>query len=130
MRNLKFQTESLQISMYCNIICQILFEHDKLSIIKISTFSYLIKQQRFHGGTIYNSRNEIDIVLKGISLLSGDFESYCNSLPFILKAIHILNSKNIIKFVDDDVLLADKISKDELVYIKNNFLYKVIEESK
>lgn len=130
MRNIKEQTESIQLSIYCNIICQILLRHEKLSICKIVTFSYLIKQNRFLGGTIYTARNTQDVIFKGLSLLTGDFDGFCNSVPYILKALHLLISKGIIDFENDILNLTTKQLQLDSIYEENNFMKKVIEESK
>lgn len=129
MRNIKEQTESIQLSIYCNIICQMLKTHKNLSICKMVTFSYLIKQNHILGGTIYTAKNTQDIIYKGISLLEGDFEGFCNSVPYILKALHLLVSKGIVIFKNDILTLNNDFEFD-LVYEENNFIKKVIEESK
>ncbi|WP_152656258.1 hypothetical protein [Oceanobacillus sp. CFH 90083] len=108
MRNIRVQTESIQLSIYCNIICQTLQRHEKLSICKTVTFSYLIKQNRFLGGTIYTARNTQDIIYKGISLLAGDFDGFCKSVPYILKALHLLMSRGIVDSKNDILYLTTK----------------------
>ncbi|MDP4133070.1 MAG: hypothetical protein Q8882_03565 [Bacillota bacterium] len=130
MRNIKEQTESIQLSIYCNIICQTLQLHENLSICKMVTFSYLIKQNRFLGGTIYTAKNTQDIIFKGISLLAGDFGGFCNSVPYILKALHILINKGIVSSENDVLTLTTNDLKLDSVYEENNFMKKVIEESK
>lgn len=130
MRNIKEQTESIQLSIYCNIICQILQMHESLSICKMVTFSYLIKQNRILGGMIYTAKNTQDIIFKGISLLAGDFEGFCNSVPYILKALHLLVSKDIVTSENDILTLTTNNLEFDLVYEENNFMKKVIEEGK
>jgi len=130
MRNIRKQTESIQLSIYCNIICQTLQNHEKLSISKIVTFSYLIKQNRFLGGTIYTAGNTQDVIFKGISLLAGDFDGFCNSVPYILKALHLLINKGIVNLEDDILHLTTEKLKLDSIYEENNFMKKVIEESK
>lgn len=130
MRNLKEQTETIQLSIYYNIICQILKNHKQLSVCKLLTFSYLVKKNRFFGGTIYSAKNTQDIVFKGIAFLSGDFDGFCNSVSYIIKALHILVKKGIILLENDIVTLNDTTVKLDLVYEESNFLKKVIEESK
>lgn len=130
MRNIRVQAESIQLSIYCNIICQTLKRHEKLSICKIVTFSYLIKQNRFLGGTIYTARNTQDVIYKGLSLLSGDFDGICNSVPYILKSLHLLISKGIVESENDILYLTSNQLKLDSIYEENNFMKKVIEESK
>lgn len=130
MRNIKEQTESIQLSMYCNIICQILKSHDCLSLYKTLTFSYLIKHERFLGGTVYNANNTQDVVFKGISLLAGDFEGFCNSIPYIIKSLHILITKDLVVSNNNILSLSGKDLKIDFIYKENNFMKKVIEQSK
>lgn len=130
MRNIKEQTESIQLSIYCNIICQTLKLHENLSICKMLTFAYLIKQNRFLGGTVYTAKNTQDVIFKGISLLAGDFERFCNSTPYIIKALHILIIKGLVVSENDILSLTTKDLKLDLVYEENNFMKKVIEQSK
>lgn len=130
MRNIKIQAESIQLSIYCNIICQTLQKHGELSVCKIITFSYLIKQNRFIGGTVYTAKNTQDVIYKGISLLSGDFDGFCNSVPYILKSLHLLISEGIVKYENSVLYLNNKQLELDLVFEENNFMKKVIEESK
>ena len=130
MRNIKEQTESIQLGIYCDIICGILQSHENLSICKTLTFSYLIKQNKFLGGTIYTAKNTQDVVFKGVSLLSGDFDGFCNSVPYILKALHILISKNVVISENDMLKLTNSSLGFDLVYEESNFIKKAIEESK
>ncbi|API88770.1 hypothetical protein BKP56_05470 [Marinilactibacillus sp. 15R] len=130
MHNIKLQAESIQLGMYSNIICQILLSHKSLSVFKTVTFSYLIKQNRFLGGKIYTANNSQDIIYKGISLLSGDFDGFCNSVPYIVKAIHLLISKGIVYYENDILKLNTKDFATDSVYEETNFMKKVIEESK
>lgn len=130
MNDINKQTESIQLSIYCNIICQILKEHKALSICKIITFSYLMKQNRFLGGTIYTAKNTQDVVFKGLSLLSGDFEWFCKSVPYIIKALHILINNKLILLENDILTLASNDVHFDIIYEENNFIKNVIEESK
>lgn len=47
MRNLKCESETIQVSIYCDIIKQILKRHKELSVSKMLVFSYLIKRDKF-----------------------------------------------------------------------------------
>lgn len=130
MRNLKEQAETIQLSIYSNIICQLLFNHNQLSVCKLLIFSYIIKKNRFLGGNIYTAKNSQDIVFKGISFLTGDFDGFCNSVPYILKALHLLIRKEIVSSENETVYLNVKLQKLDIAYEESNFLKKVIEESK
>lgn len=130
MSNLKKQTECIQLSIYSNIICQTLQNHEKLSICKLVTFSYLIKKNRFLGGTIYTAGNTQDVIYKGISLLSGDFDGFCNSVPYILKALHILLGKEIVTLDNGILSVISEQLKLDSIYKESTFIRNVIEESK
>lgn len=130
MRNLKEQAETIQLSIYSNIIYQLLFNHNQLSVCKLLIFSYIIKKNRFLGGNIYTAKNSQDIVFKGISFLTGDFDGFCNSVPYILKALHLLIKKEIVSSENETVYLNVKLQKLDIAYEESNFLKKVIEESK
>ena len=130
MNDIAKQTEAIQLSIYCNIICQLLKSHKNLSICKILVFSYLIKQNKFLGKSIYTAKNKQDVVLKGLSLLSGDFEWFCNSIPYIIKALHILINKGIVSLDSEILALNSDELEFEIVYPENRFIKNVIEESK
>ncbi len=130
MSRIKNKTESIQLSMFCNIICQLLCKHESLSICKMVTLSYLIKQNGFIGCKIYSANNKQDVILKGLSLLSGDFNNFCNSVPYIVKAIHILIKNGIVKMENDILSLTDYDMKFDLVYEESNFMNNMIEDSK
>lgn len=130
MNDIVKQTEAIQLSIYCNIICQILKSHKNLSICKILVFSYLIKQNKFLVKSIYTAQNKQDVVLKGISLLSGDFTWFCNSVPYIIKALHILINKGIVSLDNEILSLNSDELEIEIIYTENKFIKKVIEESK
>lgn len=130
MNDIEDKTEVVQISLYSNIICQLLKAHDNLSLCKVLVFSYLIKQNNFIGKNIYTARNTRDIVYKGLSLLSGDYDCFCNSVGYILKACHLLNKKGII-IIDKALLrLQSNALHGESIYEESPFLKKVVEESK
>lgn len=130
MRNIKDQAELIQLGIYCNIICQILYVHNSLSVCKMTTFAYLIKQDRFLGGKIYTAKNSQDVVFKGLSLLAGDFDGFCNSLGYIIKALDLLINQGVITCEKNILTLSDKNIKLDVVYEENSFMKKVVEESK
>lgn len=47
MYNLDLEIETMQISIYTNIILHLLYKHRELSINKIILFSYLVKKEKF-----------------------------------------------------------------------------------
>lgn len=129
MRNIKDETEVLQVSIYCNIICRILINHENLSLCKLLVFSYLIKQNRFMGGNIH-CKNTQDIIYKGLSLLVGDYDGFCNSTGYILKSIYLLLKKGTITAENELLCLYDNTLHVESINEESAFLKKVIEASK
>ena len=130
MKSIREQTEVLQLSIFSSIICQLLKNHNQLSVCKLVTFTYIVKQNKFLGGNIYTAKNTQDVIYKGISLLSGDFDRYCNSLIYIFKAIHLLVTQNVITLENDMITLSDTNIQSDTTFVESNFLNKVIRESK
>ena len=122
--------ETIQTSLYIDIILNVLDNHNKLSLNKIIFFSFLIKKERDNVQSVYKSNNKNNIVFKAISLISGSFEDYCNSMEFIIEAIHILTVNQLIVLKDGYLYKGDYIIEKR---IKNNiettFIKKAIEES-
>ena len=130
MSNIKAQTEALQISIYCNIIEEVLQTHNILSVCKLIVFSYLIKQNKFLGGVIYSAKNSQDNVYKGLSLLSGDFNGLCESMSYIIKSLHLLISNNIVSCNGSILTLTDDEIETVPVYKENNFIKKQLKKVK
>lgn len=122
--------ETIQTSLYIDIILNVLDNHNKLSLNKIIFFSFLVKKERDNVQSVYKSNNKNNIVFKAISLISGSFEDYCNSMEFIIEAIHILIVNQLIVLKDGYLYKGDYIIEKR---IKNNiettFIKKAIEES-
>lgn len=130
MRNLEVETEAMQISIYCNIIIQVLKKHDQLSVNKLLVFAYLIKKERLVPRVVYNGNNTKDIVYKCISLLAGDYAEYCNSIQYVIKAIHLLKINEFIIFNDGLLCCKQEIAVDKVIYSEDAFMEKAIEASK
>ena len=130
MQKLELEAETIQISIYTNVIMNILKKHGQLSINKMLLFSYLIKKGRFRLGKIYTANNTQDVVCKAISLISGEYVEYCENIKFILKAIHLLiNSKRI--ELNGYLLVNVKEQNVEKSFFQESaFIEKAIEESK
>lgn len=130
MRSLELEAETIQVSIYCDIIVQVLKRHKELSINKLLVFTYLIKKERFIPYKIYKGNNKQDVVYKCISLLSGDYDGYCNSIKYIIKSIHLLVADEIIQLDND--LLRYRLDKkaENVIYDENMFMEKAIEASK
>ncbi|RXZ81922.1 hypothetical protein EBB07_13020 [Paenibacillaceae bacterium] len=130
MRQLKIEVESIQVSIFCEIVLDMLRKHRGLSINKILVFAYLIKKERFIPNSVYNGNNTQDIIYKSLSLLSGDYLEFCNSVEFIIKAIHILKTNESIVVENDSVFIKDNLFASENIYKETKFLEKAIEYSK
>lgn len=130
MRNLKYESEAIQISIYCDIIKQILTRHNELSITKMLVFSYLIKNDNFLLSNVYNANSSQDLIYKGLSLLAGNYNGFCESIEYIVKAIHLLKTKDVILVENSIIKVISSIGSAKLVYQENAFLEKTIEASK
>ncbi|MEX3615461.1 hypothetical protein [Paenibacillus glucanolyticus] len=130
MRQLKIEVESIQVSIFCEIVLDILRKHRRLSINKTLVFAYLIKKERFIPNSVYNGNNTQDIIYKCLSLLSGDYLEFCNSVEFIIKAIHILKTRGIIIVENDLLFFKDNLSASQSIFKETKFLEKAIEYSK
>ena len=130
MRKIDFEIEAIQIAIYANIVQEMLNRHKELSLSKTVTFAYLIKADHYRLASPYTAKNRQDIVNKAISMLAGEYESYCNSLGFILKAIHILIERNIVSFDGITLSLSNGASVEKDLYSESPFLDSAIKESK
>ena len=52
MQKLELEAEIIQVSIYMNIVLNILKKHGKLSVNKILLFSYLVKKEKFRLGKV------------------------------------------------------------------------------
>ncbi|HAZ36589.1 MAG TPA: hypothetical protein DDW58_03375 [Clostridiaceae bacterium] len=130
MRNLQNEAEAIQISIYCEIIMQMLKKHKELSVIKMLVFSYLIKGQKFIPNSIYTANTSQDLIYKGLSLLAGDYIGLCDSIGYIIKAIHLLIQKNLINLENNIIIEIPNEELGKSAYEESLFLEKVIEASK
>lgn len=130
MRSLKFEAESIQISIYCDIILAVLNKHMELSVNKMLFFAYIIKKDRFIPGKIYGGNNTQDILNKCISLISGDYVEYCNSVEFIIKAIHLLETTGKIQLENNRLRRLKEKGVHKAIYEESLFIEKSIESSK
>lgn len=130
MRNLKYESETIQISIYCDIIKQILKKHNELSVCKMLVFSYLIKNYNYAPKSVYNANSSQDLIYKGLSLLAGDYQGFCENIEYVIKAIHLLKSKELIGLENNIVSGIANVKTGELIYKESTFIEKVIESSK
>lgn len=130
MRNIELEAETIQISIYCDIIVQVLNRHKELSINKLLLFAYLIKKERRTLFKIYTGNNTQDIVYKCISLLAGEYYEYCNSIQYIIKSIHLLITDETIKLENNLLSCQRDIKIGKVIYDENMFMEKAIEASR
>lgn len=130
MRDIELQAESIQLSIYSEIILNALSTHKELSLMKTIVFAYLIKQHKLESYQVYDGRHTSDVLFKCLSLLSGNFEEYCNSVEYIIKSVDLLHKNNLI-VIDGEILKSNEDFRN-LINKKNEnpFLNKAIEESK
>ncbi len=137
---LDLQIEVVQISIYCEIIKNILLKHRSISTIKTACFSFVIKKRDHLRGSIYRSNNKVDLVLKFLSQVNGLFDDLCDQLPYIFQAIDLLVqdgfcevhegelicvATNPIKAMDYDAFVEAAIQESKL-YSDRQFLREVI----
>lgn len=127
MLTIEQESEILQISHYSEIIIQILYMHKVLSLIKLITFAYIIKNGKYD---LYNSKNSKELTYRCISLLSGNYSDFINNIKPILKSINILVSNQRIELENSIVKLIRYKSVLNQMYEKESFIYKAINDSK
>lgn len=122
--------EIQQISIYCDTVYMIMKNHKDLSLIKVALFAYILNKSRYYDHEIYNARQRVDLVNKAVSVLNGDFDGFVKILPYILKAIDILNRTGAIMVTDGFVHLGDKNLNAVNCNGESAFSQKAIEASK
>ena len=130
MQNLKYEVEAIQISIYCDIIKQILRKHEELSLSKMLVFSYLIKNDYFLLSNVYKANSSQDIIYKGLSLLSGNYKGFCESVEYIMKAIHLLINCDAVIIENTILKSASTVDHHKKVYQESPFIENTIEASK
>jgi len=130
MRNLKYEVEAIQISIYCDVIRQILKKHDELSLSKMLVFSYLIKNDYFLLSNVYKASSSQDLIYKGLSLLAGNYKDFCESVEYIVKAIHILINCDAVIIENTILKSVSTVDRPKMVYQESPFIENTIEASK
>ena len=128
MYSLENEAEAIQLSIYCDIICQILFLHRNISINKLLPIAYLLKKYNLYKKA-YTAHDTNDLAYKLISLLNGKYSDYCQDIKIITKALHLLLVNQNIA-LEDGILffLERKDNAQNFLYDKNTFFYNAIEE--
>lgn len=130
MLKIDHEIEAIQTAIYINIVHGMLRIHKELSLNKTLTFAYLIKADHYRLASVYTAGNTQDILSKALSMLSGEYESYCSSIGFILKAIHILIKSDKVEFEGNTLRIVEKSSVGKIVYMESSFIHLAIKESR
>lgn len=130
MQNLKYEVEAIQISIYCEVIKQMLRNHEELSISKTLIFSYLIKNDYFLLRSVYTANSSQDLIYKGLSLLVGNYMDFCESVEYIMKAIHLLINCDLLSIENNILKLVSTSELSKGFYQESPFIEKAIEASK
>ena len=128
MNSLAKEAEAIQLSIYCDIVCQILFLHRSISVNKLLPIAYILKRYDLYKKT-YTTRDTNDLAYKLISFLNGRFSDYCKDIDIITKSLHLLILNGNIAFEDGILFFHErKDSAKSLLYDENTFFYNAIEE--
>ena len=130
MQNLKYEVEAIQISIYCDIIKQILRKHEELSLSKMLVFSYLIKNNNFLLSNVYKANSSQDLIYKWLSLLAGNYKGFCESVDYIIKAIHLLIKSDAVIIKNSTLKFVSTAERSRMIYQEGSFLENTIEASK
>ena len=129
MQKLELEVEAIQISIYTNIVLNILKTHGELSVNKILLFSYLIKKRNLDPEKyILRIIHRMLFARQFLCFLDGEYTEYCENVKFILKSIHLL----IINRTELNGCLLSWINGQEVeksLYQESPFVEKAIEES-
>lgn len=128
MNSLENESEAIQLSIYCDIICQVLYLHRNISINKIVPIAYILKKHNMYEKA-YTAKDTNDLAYKLLSLLNGKFNDYCDDIEIIFKSIHLLIlNKNIL--MEDGILFftEKKDNAKNLLYDDSTFIYHAVED--
>ena len=119
--------EVILISKYCDIILKMLAVHKNLSVNKTIFFAFLINKNDFLYSDLYRSNTSVDLLLKSISQITGNYENYCESIEYIIKAVHLLITNKQILINGTELIIIDEY-EDKKSY-NNKFIENAINKS-
>lgn len=125
---LDLQIEVVQVSIYCDIVRNLMVKHRSMSIIKIIAFSFTIKKRLHLNGSIYKGNSKVDLVLKFLSQASGLFDELCEHMPYIFQAIDLLIKNGVCEVHESELICS--IPKYQNVADYDAFTEAAIQESK
>ena len=126
-KKLSYQIEAVQIGLYCDIIQSLLWYYPSLSIIKLLTFSFIIKKSHTLDFECYTANNKNDLVLKALSQISGRSSELYSQIPFIIKSLDILIASGLCETHVSEVIASSQIKSGETSI--SNFIKSAIDES-
>lgn len=129
LKQIKIETEALQIAVYCEIILTILDKYEHLSVNKLTVFSYLIKQNSRSSKIIYDGKTKKLVLEKAISLLSGNFLDYCENVVYIIKSIHLLVKTKMVLVSQGNLNLLGNVDFIPKNIVIDKFIDRAIKES-
>ncbi len=127
-RLLDLQIEATQISIYCDIIKNLLLKSRSMSIIKVLSISFIIKKRQYLKGSIYRGNNRTDLVLKLLSQASGLFDDMCEQMPYIFQAADLLVKDSICEVHEGEIIYIATDHQKAVDY--DVFTEAAIQESK
>lgn len=127
LKTLDLQVEAIQVSIYCNIIKNILVMHRNLSVVKMLAFSFVIKKGRHLQINCYSAKNRSDLVLKFLSQVVGRYNEFYMQLPYIFQAIDLLVKNNICEVHENELFC--KLPRNWAVNDYGDFTNSAIQES-
>lgn len=127
-RLLNLQIEAIQLSIYCDIVKNLLLKHRSMSIIKVISFSFIIKKRQYLQGSIYKGNNKTDLVLKFLSQASGLFDDMCEQMPYVFQTIDLLVKDGFCEAHEGELICTAKNQQKAVDY--DAFTEAVIQESK
>jgi hypothetical protein len=121
------EIEAVQISIYCEIVKNLLIRYRSMSIVKVVAFSFGIKKVMYLQDSCYTARNRSDLVLKYLSQISGCYDEMCEQLPYILQSIDLLIRNSVCELHETELLC--KYHADYSVEDYGPFTVAAIQES-
>lgn len=121
------EIEVVQISIYCEIVKNLLVRYRSISIVKVVAFSFAIKKITYLQSGCYTARNRSDLVLKYLSQISGYYDEMCRQMPYILQSIDLLIRTSVCELHETELLC--KYPADYNVEDYGPFTVAAIQES-
>ena len=79
---------------------------------------------------VYKANSSQDLIYKGLSLLAGNYKGFCESVEYIMKAIHLLISCDAAIIENTILKSVSTADRPKIVYQESPFIENTIEASK